>query len=297
MIQDLLELKGVSRYRHPAEPGALRSVSLSVKAQETVCLFGAPGSGIHRIAPIIFGLVPPTSGTIRWMGIPGLDPDRRRLIRYLPSHDPCAPIFQVSEYLQWVSLLHRVPYSKVRARALIRQLNLIRRRNWLVRRLPPDEAACLRWGAHLAGNPLVIVAENPSISLGKGAQEILLSWFKEIHDNGGGLFFLNDQIVHLSLEERLDPVCYFMYGGRIVLEGALRDLRAPFRMVTFEVEDISVPDLRGVPAWSVREADMRVIVQTDLPSRESVRKAILEAQGRIVIEEVSERPLYLWLGF
>jgi hypothetical protein len=88
-----------------------------------------------------------------------------------------------------------------------------------------------------------------------------------------------------------------MYGGRIVLEGALRDLRAPFRMVTFEVEDISVPDLRGVPAWSVREADMRVIVQTDLPSRESVRKAILEAQGRIVIEEVSERPLYLWLGF
>ncbi|MHA2621071.1 MAG: ATP-binding cassette domain-containing protein [bacterium JZ-2024 1] len=297
MIQDLLEVKGVSFWRHYGDPFALRAVSFSVKAQETVCLFGAPGSGIRRVLPVLFGLNRPTSGVIRYMGIEGIDPDRRRLIRFIPSLDPCAPIFQVKEYVQWVSLLHRVPYSRQRAQALLSHLALTRRKNWLIRRLPLDEVACLRWGAHLAGNPLLVITQNPSKSLSDKALEILRGWIQETHERGGGFLFIDDQIEHLRLEEKLDPVCYFFYNGKVVLEGTLRDLKAPFRMVTLEAEDITTRDLAGISAWSVYESDVRVVVQTDLSSRESARKAILEAQGRIVIEEVTEKPLYQWLGF
>jgi ABC-type multidrug transport system ATPase subunit len=297
LIHDLVEVKAASLWRYPAETGGLRRLSFVVKAQEAVCVIGGSGSGIHRVAPLIFGIHAPTSGAVRFMGIDGLDADRRRLVRFIPCTDPCAPIFQVNEYLQWVSLLHRIPYSRARARSLLTQLNLARRQKWLMRRLSPDESTCLRWGAHLAGDPLLIAAENPSKSIGPEARDTLLAWVKQVQERGGGFLFINDQVNHLSLEEKLDPVCYFLYGGRVVLEGSLRDLHLPFRMVTFEVEDISVSDLRGVSAWKVAEADLRVVIQTDLPSRENVRKAAFEAQGRIAIEEVSEKPLYQWLGF
>lgn len=297
MISHLLEARSVSIARYRSEVGTLHSLSLSVKSQETVCVFGTPGSGIHRIPPLLFGLHRPISGVIRYMGIEGLDPERRRLIRFLPARDPCAPIFQVSEYLQWVSLLHRVPFSRARTRALLATLGLTRRKRWLIRRLPPDEIGLLRWGSHLAGNPLLIVSQNPSTWVSPKSQGILLEWLREVRDRGGGLLFLNDQISDLSVEMKLDPVCYFLYGGRVVLEGSLQELNKPFRMVTFEAEDISASDVRHIAAWSVREGDFRVIVQTDLPSRESVRKALLEAQGRIVIEEVTEKPLSQWLGF
>ena len=63
----LYELKGVN-YSYPGEINALRDVSLSIDAGETVAILGANGSGKSTLLKLMAGLIIPSSGTISWSG-------------------------------------------------------------------------------------------------------------------------------------------------------------------------------------------------------------------------------------
>ena len=62
--------------RGEARVEALRSVNLSVGANETIALWGSSGSGKTTLLHVIGGLVEPSEGTVEWRGSPLASLDR-----------------------------------------------------------------------------------------------------------------------------------------------------------------------------------------------------------------------------
>jgi branched-chain amino acid transport system ATP-binding protein len=104
----MLEIDGINTFRGPAH--VLNSVSLTVGAQEVVCLVGRNGAGKTTTIESINGLLPVRSGTIRFRGedITRLPAHKRaqRGIGYAPEGASIFPDLTVSENLmisRWLS--------------------------------------------------------------------------------------------------------------------------------------------------------------------------------------------------
>jgi branched-chain amino acid transport system ATP-binding protein len=104
----LLEVDDINTYRGPAH--ILRGVSIGVDNDEVVALVGRNGAGRTTIIESIIGLLPVSSGRIRFRGeeITSLPPHRRakRGIGYAPENSGIFPELTVAENLmisRWLS--------------------------------------------------------------------------------------------------------------------------------------------------------------------------------------------------
>jgi branched-chain amino acid transport system ATP-binding protein len=104
----MLEIEGINTFRGPAH--VLNGVSLTVGAQEVVCLVGRNGAGKTTTIESINGLLPVRSGSVKFRGedITRLPAHKRaqRGIGYAPEGASIFPDLTVSENLmisRWLS--------------------------------------------------------------------------------------------------------------------------------------------------------------------------------------------------
>ncbi|HTC09769.1 MAG TPA: ABC transporter ATP-binding protein [Acetobacteraceae bacterium] len=88
---DRIQLTGVGkRFATPGrEIEALRPVDLTVRAEEFVALVGPSGCGKSTILNMIAGLLPPSSGTVRYDSAPVIGPNRQ--VGYMTQKDTLLP--------------------------------------------------------------------------------------------------------------------------------------------------------------------------------------------------------------
>ncbi len=79
-MNPLIEAEGLTKI-YPDGTVALRGVSLSVREGEIHGLLGENGAGKTTLTKILSGLLPPTSGEIRWKGRPVRFPSPREALR------------------------------------------------------------------------------------------------------------------------------------------------------------------------------------------------------------------------
>ncbi len=93
---------------------AVDRVSFSVGSGEIVGFIGPNGAGKSTTMKIITGTLPPDEGsvTIREMPVREHSMEIRRIIGYLPEHNPLYPELYIREYLEHVAGLYRIPRQK-----------------------------------------------------------------------------------------------------------------------------------------------------------------------------------------
>jgi len=89
---------------------AVKNVSFNVQTGEVVGFIGPNGAGKSTTMKIITGTLPPDSGSVNINELPALDHQKeiRRLIGYLPEHNPLYLEMYVREYLQYVAGLYQI---------------------------------------------------------------------------------------------------------------------------------------------------------------------------------------------
>jgi ABC-2 type transport system ATP-binding protein len=89
---------------------AVNQVSFNVQTGEVVGFIGPNGAGKSTTMKIITGTLPPDSGTVTINELPALEHQKeiRRLIGYLPEHNPLYLEMYVREYLQYVAGLYLI---------------------------------------------------------------------------------------------------------------------------------------------------------------------------------------------
>jgi oligopeptide/dipeptide ABC transporter ATP-binding protein len=220
---------------------AVDDVSFTVREGETLGLVGESGSGKTTTCLSILRMLPPSArivaGRVAFAGEDLTAKSAREMRRVrgrqiaMILQDPMAslnPLFSIFRQVAEPAYYHqnvRGRRLRERVRALLDAVR-IPSPNVRMREFPHQMSGGMRQrivGAiALAGGPKLIIADEPTTNLDVTIQAQYLDLLKDIqHDTGAGLIFITH---NLGIVARMCDTLAVMYAGKIVEQGAVRDL-------------------------------------------------------------------------
>ena len=206
---------------------ALRGLDLVVAPSELVCLIGANGAGKTSTLRAISGLLSPSQGRIMFDGraIHGLEPAAilRAGIAHCPEGRRVFPYLTVEENLAMGAYVRRdrAAIADDVAEVCRHFPILADRRRQMAGTLSGGEQQMLAIARALMARPRLVLFDEPSLGL---APTIVATTFGIIADirRRGTTVLMVEQNAYAAL--RMADRAYVMETGRIVLQGAARDL-------------------------------------------------------------------------
>ncbi len=221
-MEPQLSARGITQ--HFGERAVLDDVDLDVPAGRVVGLLGPNGAGKTTLMRILFGVLAPEAGTLRWRGRPVTDDDRRGW-GYMPQERGLYRDMRVLDLLVWIARLHGLDRDdgRARARRLLEQLGLADRERDKISTLSGGMAQRVQLAAAMVHGPELLVLDEPFAGLDPVAVQFLSGVITEHTRAGRNLLFSSHQ---LDLVEDLCESITLLHHGRVVLQGDLRELKA-----------------------------------------------------------------------
>lgn len=259
-------LEGV--YRSFGATAALRGVSLTVEAGETVALVGPSGAGKTTLLRVLAGTIRPDRGTVHLFGRPlsGLrpGPELTSLVGLMPQRLHLVPQLAVKHNVQ-AGLLGRwgilrslaallFPLEHPGALEAIGRVGLADKLHVRVGRLSGGEQQRVALARLLVQDPRILLADEPIASLDPARSDDLLELLV-------GLARGEERTVVTSLHE---PAFARRHFGRLI---ALRDGEVVFDAPAHEVNEDDLAAVyrleAGSPAWHTDAGQVRPSHPTD----------------------------------
>jgi len=224
----LLELSGVSAAYGPVP--VLHGLDVELHSDEVVCLLGGNAAGKTSTMNTIVGMLPLTSGTIRFDGkeISGLAPPEiiSQGIAVVPEGRRIFPRLSVQENLDlgaYGRTDEKVAQRHDLERVFERFPRLAERASQLGGTLSGGEQQMLAIGRALMSRPRLLLMDEPSMGLAPALVDRVFEIIEEIHREGTAIFLV-EQNARMALE--VASRGYVLQQGRIVLAGSSEELLA-----------------------------------------------------------------------
>jgi len=162
---------------------ALNGMDLHIGRGECIALLGSNGSGKSTLFRCILGIIP-FDGKILVDGKDSLSQGKqvRALIGYMPQQASLHNDLTISQTLQFYSELRHSHVNE--AYALLERVELSENAKVRVGELSGGMKQRLSFVVALTGNPNVLLLDEPTVSMDQRSQEILLSWLRELKEDG-----------------------------------------------------------------------------------------------------------------
>lgn len=148
---------------------AVDDISFAVQRGQILGFLGPNGAGKSTTMKIATGFIPPTSGTVRLEGYDVLqDPMAvRRLVGYLPEHNPLYLDQYVAEYLTFIASLHGLAGAERtrRVKEMIELVGLEREHRKKIGALSKGYRQRVGLAQALVHNPPVLILDEPTTGL------------------------------------------------------------------------------------------------------------------------------------
>ena len=262
--------------RRSAVLHALNGVTLDVVSGETLGIVGESGCGKSTLGRIAVGLYRPSTGTVRVDGRDPASPDKtlRRQLQMV-FQDPAGslnPRMRVGSSIAEPLRARAIPSREAgdRVRDL---LTLVGLGPTMIGRYPHElsggQQQRVGIARALAGEPRLIVADEPVSSLDVSQQAQVLNLLKDLQDRLGltYLFISHDLAVIRFMSSRI----VVMYLGKIVEVGPAKEFYArPLHPYSLALRS-SVP----LPNPRREKERLRIILAGDVPSARNLPSACL----------------------
>ncbi len=239
VIQNLSKVYGAQR--------ALNNISFSVEAGEIVGFLGPNGAGKSTTFKIATGFLPPTEGTATVAGFNVADQamEVKKVIGYLPEHNPLYLDMFVHEYLQFVGGLYgmKSQHLKTKVGEMVERCGLTREQNKKIETLSKGYRQRVGLAQALLHDPKVLILDEPTSGLDPNQLVEIRKLIKEVSENKTVIFS-----THIMQEvEALCDRVVIINKGKIVANDRLSHLLAGKRKAAFVVEfegEVSVEELK-----------------------------------------------------
>ena len=229
----MLELTGLSK--NFGDVVALDGCSFALRPGQLLGFLGPNGAGKTTAMRSVFGLVRPDFGTVSWHGEP-VTPITRLRFGYMPEQRGLYPRMKVHDQLTYFGRLHGMDRAEASAssKKLLDELGLAERARDRLEELSHGNQQRVQLAAALVHDPQVLVLDEPFSGLDPLGVESLAAALAERADAGAAVMFSSHQ---LDLVEDLCEDVVIINGGKVVLDGPVRRLRAdsPVRYLDVEV--------------------------------------------------------------
>jgi ABC-2 type transport system ATP-binding protein len=201
-------------------------VSITVQPGEIFGLLGPNGAGKSTLVKMLVGLIRPTSGEARVLGLPAGSLEARRQIGYLPE------LFRYQEWLtgREVLRLHArlcrlAPSSREhRISEVLDEVGLADRGDERVRRYSKGMQQRLGIACALIGNPQVLFLDEPVSALDPAGRHEIRKLLLRLRA-AGKTVFLNTHLL-----EDVEAICTsvaLLADGRVRAQGTVEDILRP----------------------------------------------------------------------
>ncbi|MDX2144749.1 MAG: ABC transporter ATP-binding protein [Rhodospirillaceae bacterium] len=246
------------------ERRVLEDVSLSVGAGSVVGLVGPNGAGKTTLLRAVAGIAPLSAGTISVNGCPHARlsrAERAKMIGYLPQDRAVHWPLTVRRIVELGRLPHLEPWRAVTAmdaaavRQALHDTDILALAERSISTLSGGEAARVAIARMLAGEPKVILADEPTAGLDPAHKLEVLALFRRLAGAGRAVVTaLHD----LTLAARYCDRIVMLQSGRMVADGAPQDVfSAPLLSAVFGIDAkiAKLADELVILPWASRRAD------------------------------------------
>jgi len=203
----------------------LHQVDLTLKAGELIGLIGPNGAGKSSLLKVMVGLQKTTHGSILLKGKNLLERDRRergRILGYLEQNGDIHWPLQVKRLVE----LGRVPHdsgwmtiskkNQQRAEAALKETDTWHLKERTATNLSGGEKCRVLLARVLAGEPEIVLADEPIAALDPAHQLRVMNSFRQFVDAGGAaIIALHD----LSMAARYCDQLALLNNGKLVIQG------------------------------------------------------------------------------
>ena len=226
---------------------ALAGGDLSVPSGKVIGLLGPNGAGKSTLMRIIFGVIEPDQGVVRWRGRTATPLDRRSW-GYMPQERGLYRDRRVIDQLVGIARLHGRDKGVASERALdlLGRLGLAERSRDTVAQLSGGMAQRVQLAAAMVHEPDLLVLDEPFAGLDPTAVEFLSAVVLDHVAQGRNLLFSSHQ---LDLVEDVCESITMIDAGRVVLQGDVARLKreSPDRHLRVDVA-VEPEWIAGAPA-------------------------------------------------
>jgi ABC-2 type transport system ATP-binding protein len=262
---------------------ALDGLSLGVPPGRLFGLLGPNGAGKSTAMKLVFGLLRPDGGEVRWNGKPVGPRDRLRF-GYLPEERGLYPKMRVRDQLVYFGRLHGLSREEAARRSdlWLQRLGVAERARDRAEALSLGNQQRVQLAAALVHDPELLVLDEPFSGLDPVAVDALSEVLAERAAAGVTVVFSSHQ---LDLVEDLCDSVAIIHRGRLVLSGVVRELKRSTgrRSLHVVVEGADGAWAAGSPGVTVEHAGhdgTRLLLQPDVDALDVLQRAA--TVGRVV---------------
>ncbi|MET7472750.1 ABC transporter ATP-binding protein [Streptomyces sp. NPDC005648] len=198
---------------------ALRGVDLRISRGETVALLGRNGAGKSTTISLLLGLTEPDEGRVELFGGPPFASVRAGRVGAMLQEGRAVPRVTVRELVTFVAGRYPAPMPVARALELAGIADLAGRR---VDRLSGGQTQRVRFAVALAGNPALIVLDEPTAALDVEARHAFWASMRSYARLGHTVLFSTH---HLEEADAYADRILVIDGGQIVADGTGEQLK------------------------------------------------------------------------
>lgn len=263
-----------------AQNVVLNEISLELKAGEIVGFLGPNGAGKSTLMKIITGFIQPDSGQVTVCGetVSESNLKTRRLIGYLPEHNPLYLDMYVREYLDFVARFYRLDNRKARIEQMIERTGLTAEYHKRIGELSKGYRQRVGLAQALIHDPQVLILDEPTTGLDPNQLVEIRQLISDIGKEKTVLFS-----THIMQEvQALCQRVVVINKGTIVADAAESVISQGSKLLRFEVE-FSVPMHHDLAQLS--EAILKVDTLSDKLFQISANSDVREHLFRFATEQ------------
>lgn len=148
---------------------ALDNISFEINSGDIIAFLGPNGSGKTTTMRIITGFFAPTEGKVKFEGydVTEMPEIVKSKIGYLPENPPVYPELTVSEYLNFVAELKKMPHNKIKKRVenVIEMTGLKEKQNSFISSLSKGYRQRVGIAQSIVNNPSLLILDEPTVGL------------------------------------------------------------------------------------------------------------------------------------
>lgn len=224
---------------------ALMDVSFRV-GREVVGLVGRNGVGKSSLLKLAAGLLQPSQGEVRVLGLPAAGRAARAQLGFCPDLDRLYESLRGRDFVAWMLRYHGAAPRAARERAeqVLVDLGLGEHMHRRIRDYSKGMRQRIRLAQALAHRPRIVLLDEPMTGLDPVARSELAAAIVALPRQGVGVL-VSSHVLH-ELEAIVDRVV-LVHQGRLLAEGCVAELRdqIPGKPKTFR---IAGGNLRGLAA-------------------------------------------------
>jgi ABC-2 type transport system ATP-binding protein len=256
---------------------AVDGIDFDIRPGETVALLGPNGAGKTTAISMMLGLLRPTSGTVRTLGLDPTDAVASGRVGSMLQSSGLPINVRVGELVDFARRLYPNPLPKA---AIVERAGLIALLERTTDGLSGGEAQRLRFAFAIAGDPDLVFLDEPTVAMDVEMRRAFWADMRRSADEGRTILFATH---YLEEADQVADRVVVLDHGRIAADGTSRAIRARVteKTVTFDLTDpdgaalLSIPDVTGVAVrgqavrltTSDADATVRALYAAGLPIR------------------------------